>query len=149
MARINNRTVIILLLHLVFFSAPSTGNAFDEVSFIRLISNPEQYSGRNIQLMGVYDSGKVHFESCSAVFFSDWDIENKNYINSVCIGAGGDHPDWNGKAVIVQGKFSIEKRGAWNMTTGSIVDVQRLETVDMKKYESPGRIIRGPIYKNK
>ena len=106
----------------------------ESVTMIQLISNPEQYDGKLVRVIGV---GNLEFEGN----YISLDKEDWQYCagNSIWIELGEraipyeEAKQYNGEYVIIEGIFDKDFRGHLNMFYGSIINISRYDLWDVER----------------
>ena len=97
------------------------------VSMIQLIATPEKYHGKWVKLIGV---PCIDFEADS-IWLSLEHFKNKVYGNSIHLKIENvkinEYKKYNGKYVILTGKFNKGKKGHMGMHKGSISCIKRYD----------------------
>jgi len=98
-----------------------------DVSLINLIATPERFDGKYVMVIGV---GNLEFEG-NALYLSKDDLKYGNTKNSVWLANftnyQKEYEDYNGKIVIVEGRFNMNNDGHMWMNSGAIEDITRYE----------------------
>ena len=95
----------------------------NSISMIRLISNPENYHGKKVRIIGVGYIGDTH----GAIHLSKEHLKYRIFENSLSISLvqneflNESHAEFNGRYVIVEGYFTMYREG----TAGGLFNITR------------------------
>lgn len=111
-----------------------------DVSIIQLITNPQQFDGKSIRVIGFMH---LEFEG-DAVYLHREDFEYSMEKNSLAIelsdSQGRSWRKLNDHYVIVEGRFSATAQGHFGARAGSLQDVIRLSNWSVRRSSlKPGR----------
>ncbi|WP_433830457.1 hypothetical protein [Flavobacterium anhuiense] len=99
------------------------------VSIIKLISTPEKYDGKQVQVIGYLN---LEFEG-TAIYLHKEDYSKGIYQNSFWVNFSKETAekknlnDYNKKYVIIVGTFDMNARGHMGMFGGTIKNITRLD----------------------
>ena len=100
------------------------------VSLVSLIATPEKYDGKYVRVLGVgYLDSKY---SIHAIYLTREDKLKANDANAIFLyfSSRGTMTDrLNNRFVVAQGVFRSNEKGHLHVFSGSLIDVDRLETV--------------------
>lgn len=102
---------------------------FFDVSIIELISNPSDYDGKPIRVIGV---GNLEFEG-DAIYLSKDDWKYNIFQNGLWIDLGAisisyeEAVSFNGKFVIIEGVFDKDDKGHLSAWPGTIKEISRYQ----------------------
>lgn len=95
------------------------------VSIMQLITNPEKYNGRKVQITGI---GCVDFED-NAVYFSQDDYKYLTSENALWLVLSEEeekkYKQFNGQHVLINGTFNMNVKGFMGVFPGAIESIER------------------------
>lgn len=114
-------------------------NRLTEVSFVSLLANPEKYDGKRVRISGFLH---VQFEDNAIYLHKDdadhligdnalWvDYVEKPSLEPVCkdkfSSSGANARFFDGRYVLIEGKFNMKRRGHLGAFSGTIEEVSRV-----------------------
>jgi len=104
---------------------------------IRLISNPENYHGKRVRIIGVGSIGSAN----GAIYLSKDDRQHRIHENGFFISftrnefINESHAEYNGRFVIVEGYFDMYNTGHMGLLSGSIYNITRYDLWERDREE--------------
>lgn len=106
----------------------------EDISLINLIAFPEKFNKKLIRVIGICE---IEFEG-NGLYFSESDYDQTITKNAVWLDIDEKLPSMtyedlkkmNGKYVIIEGVFDAKDKGHFDMYSGSIKEINRLELID-------------------
>lgn len=131
------RTVLIGLFYWLSAGASPTSHAgeapVERVSIIQLISSPDRFDGRIVNLVGVL---RLEFEE-SAVYLGPDDARHKNRKNGIWVEMTEEQESMgrrlNGRYVVIEGRFDKGLRGHLGLWSGSLIPVTKVAEWEPKR----------------